>query len=77
MTGHQDDGSPRWPKRLRGGVRIVALLPARTDVKAFHDYLYKKENVRIEFLRGRLKYELGGVPLNSAPFPSMLVFFNC
>ena len=30
---------------------IVMLLPASTHTKYFHDYLYKKPNVNIEFLR--------------------------
>ena len=30
---------------------IVILIPASTHTKYFHDYLYKKENVEIEFLR--------------------------
>lgn len=40
----------------------------------FHDYIYKK--ARIEFIRGRLKFERVGVPMLSAPFHSMLVLFN-
>ena len=50
---------------------IVALLPARTDTAWFHDHINKKSDV--EFLRGRVKFELGGVALQSAPFPSMIV----
>ena len=75
--GCRRSGLRRWQKRRRGGVRIVALLPARTDTKAFHDHIYKKQNVRIEFIRGRLKFEVNGIAGQSAPFPSMLVFFNC
>lgn len=52
---------------------IVLLIPARTDTAAFHDYLYQKDNVEIEFIRGRLKYGGGE---NNAPFPSMLAIFN-
>lgn len=53
---------------------IVMLIPARTDTTYFHDYIYNK--ARIEFLRGRLKFEQDGKALNSAPFPSMLVFWE-
>lgn len=53
---------------------IVMLIPARTDTAYFHDHIYNK--ARIEFIRGRLKFERGGVPMLSAPFPSMLVYFN-
>lgn len=38
---------------------IVLLIPARTDTAYFHDYIYHK--AQIEFLRGRLKFERGGV----------------
>ena len=40
--------------------KIVMLIPARTDTKYFHEYIYKKPNVKVEFLKGRLKFELGG-----------------
>lgn len=33
---------------------IVMLIPARTDTKYFHEYIYKKENVEIEFIKWRL-----------------------
>lgn len=36
----------------------VMLLPARTDTKAFHEYIYNKAEIR--FLRGRLKFIGGG-----------------
>ena len=60
----------KWVKKIseQGG---VALLPARTDTKWFHNYIYKKADVR--FIKGRLKF---GGSKNSAPFPSMLVIFN-
>lgn len=50
---------------------VVMLIPARTDTAYFHDYIYKKSEVR--FIRGRLKF---GDAKNSAPFPSMVVVFN-
>lgn len=55
---------------------ITLLIPARTDTSYFHDYIYMKPNVRIEFLRGRIKFEQDGMARQSAPFPSMLVYFN-
>lgn len=53
------------------GTFIVMLLPARTDTKWFHDYIYKKHD--IEFIKGRLKFNDGK---NSAPFPSMIVIMK-
>lgn len=47
------------------------LIPARTDTKAFHEWIYGKAEVR--FVRGRLKF---GGSKNSAPFPSMVVIFR-
>ena len=38
--------------------KVVMIIPARTDTAYFHDYIYKK--ARITFIRGRLKFELGG-----------------
>lgn len=39
--------------------KVVMLIPARTDTAYFHDYIYGK--ARITFLRGRLKFEVGGL----------------
>ena len=50
---------------------VVMLIPARTDTKWFHEYIYNKAEVR--FVKGRLKF---GNSKNSAPFPSMVVVFN-
>lgn len=50
---------------------IVMLLPARTDTKWFHDYIYGKAEIR--FIKGRLKF---GNSKNSAPFPSMVVIYR-
>lgn len=54
-----------------GGATVVMLLPARTDTRWFHDWIYGKAEIR--FLRGRLKF---GGSKNSAPFPSMVVVFR-
>lgn len=49
----------------------VMLIPARTDTKYFHEYIYNHAEVR--FIRGRLKFGDGN---GSAPFPSMIVVFG-
>ena len=62
-----------WVKKAseaRGGV-VVCLLPARTDTRYFHQYIYKQSEIR--FIKGRLKF---GDSKNSAPFPSMVVIFK-
>lgn len=50
---------------------IIALIPARTDTRYFHEYIYNKAR-EVRFVRGRLKF---GNSKNSAPFPSMVVVF--
>ncbi len=56
---------------MTGDALVVMLLPARTDTRWFHDYIYDKAQIR--FVRGRLKF---GDSKNSAPFPSMIVVFR-
>lgn len=51
----------------------VMLIPARTDTRYFHDYIYQKLNVEIRFIKGRIKF---GDSKHSAPFPSMVVIFK-
>lgn len=69
-------GIGQWVRRALfasvSGSTVVMLLSARTDTKWFHDYIYKRNNVEIRFIRGRLKF---GGSKNSAPFPSMVVVF--
>lgn len=49
----------------------VMLLPARTDTRWFHEYIYHKAEVK--FIKGRLKF---GDQSQPAPFPSMVVIFR-
>ena len=63
----------KWVKKayeesLKPDTKIVMLLPARTDTRWFHDYIYHKS--KITFVKGRLKF---GDGKNPAPFPSMVV----
>jgi phage N-6-adenine-methyltransferase len=60
----------KWVAKIsqEGG---VALLPARTDTRWFHDHIYNKAEIR--FIKGRLKF---GGSKNSAPFPSMICVFE-
>lgn len=53
------------------GATVVMLLPARTDTKWFHEYIYNKAEIR--FIKGRLKF---GNSKTAAPFPSMVVIFD-
>lgn len=66
-----------WVKRCAELARhtkvVVMLIPARTDTRWFHEYIYKKQDVEIRFIKGRLKFSNSK---NSAPFPSMIVVFR-
>lgn len=57
------------------GTFIVLLIPARTDTKYFHSYIYGKAEIR--FIQGRIYFEdESGETKWSAPFPSMLVIYR-
>lgn len=68
---------PKWVKKCleetySGRCRCaVMLLPARTDTKWFHNYIYHRAEVRL--VKGRLKFRGQKQP---APFPSMVVIFR-
>ena len=58
--------------------KVVMLIPARTDTTYFHEYIYKKAEIR--FIRGRVKFikpdtSTDEKDFTSAPFPSMVVVF--
>jgi len=77
----------KWVKKCfeesQNGVLCVMLIPARTDTKYFHDYIYNK--AEIKFLKGRLKFinrnlssyrDDGNFKISPAPFPSMIVVWK-
>lgn len=49
----------------------VMLIPARTDTKAWHNFIFG--NAEVRFLKGRLKFN---GHKNSAPFPCAVVIFR-
>ncbi len=65
-----------WIRKAResasAGATVVALLPARTDTKWFHEFIYYS-NAEIRFLKGRLKF---GRSTENAPFPNMVVIWR-
>lgn len=67
---------PKWIEKCykesqKPNTTVVMLIPARTDTRAFHSYIYHKAEIR--FIKGRLKFGDGA---NSAPFPSMVVIMR-
>ena len=63
-----------YQEAQKPGTKVVMLIPARTDTRYFHDFIYRKAS-EIRFIKGRLKFENDGVAGQSAPFPSMIVVF--
>jgi len=57
----------------KSNTRVVALIPARTDTKYWHNYCMKATEIR--FVKGRLKFGQGNTK-NSAPFPSAVIVFS-
>lgn len=53
--------------------KVIWLLPARVDTRWFHSMAEKHQMI---LLKGRLKFELKGQQVATAPFPSMLLFMN-
>lgn len=74
-------GIIKWVKKgyeesQKPNTTVVMLIPARTDTKYFHDYIFGKAT-HIEFIRGRLKFEdENGVAGDSAPFPCAVIEFK-
>lgn len=81
--GHVVFCNPPYGKEIANWVRysyeqsqkpnttVVMLIPARTDTRYFHDYIYGKTEIR--FIKGRLKF---GDATTGAPFPSMVVIYR-
>jgi site-specific DNA-methyltransferase (adenine-specific) len=87
-------GTSLWVRKMtieaEKGALVVALLPARTDTKWFHQSIYPYYNnkltkitTEIHFLKGRIQFEINNKPVLDtkgramrAPFPSMLVTFK-
>ncbi len=54
---------------------VVCLIPARTDTRWWWDNVVQSA-AEVSFIRGRLKFSIGGVEQGTAPFPSALVRFG-
>ncbi len=79
-------GTIDWVKKaydsvfVQGTAELVTLLlPARTDTKWYHTYIWDDEigwfrpGVIVDFLPGRVKFLVDGQTKDPAPFPSMVV----
>jgi phage N-6-adenine-methyltransferase len=54
--------------------KVVMLIPSRTDTIYWHEYIFGKAK-EIDFIRGRLKFEVDGVANQPAPFPSAIITY--
>lgn len=50
-----------WVKKayhesMKADTTVIALLPARTDTRFFHDWIYNKPGVKTTFIKGRLTF---------------------
>lgn len=68
--------SKLWIKKAyeesKRGAIVVMLLPARTDTKVWHEYIFTYA-ASIIFVKGRLKFNGSK---NCAPFPSAVIVFD-
>lgn len=76
--------------RNNGGCTVVLLIPARTDTRWWHQYIWNTRpgyyhgpyqgdpRVEIRFIKGRVKFidGSGASKSNSAPFPSAIIVFR-
>ena len=60
-----------YEESLKPNTTVVLLVPARTDVGWFHEYVFGKADVRL--VRGRLRFGGSG---ENAPFPSMVCVYG-
>lgn len=66
----------KWVEKCyREGIKdntlVVMLIPSRTETRYFHNFIYKRSEIR--FVKKRIKFS-GAV--HNAPFPSMIVIFR-
>ena len=59
-----------YRESLKGAV-VVCLIPARTDTKYWHNFIFPYAEIR--FIKVRLKF---GGSKNAAPFPSAIVIYK-
>jgi len=76
---------PNWVHKAYNSVKwfhteiVAALLPAWTDRKWFHDYIYSRfyrNKAEIIFLPYRVKFLLNGKEGKSPPFGSMIIVWS-
>ena len=62
-----------YKESLKGAI-VVCLIPARTDTKYWHNFIFKYAK-QILFIKGRISF-INGNKKAPAPFPSAIIEFN-
>ena len=70
-SGQEDWIEKCYRESRENGITAVMLIPARTDTKAQHDFIFPNAKY-ICFVKGRLKFN----QKDAAPFPSEVVVFT-
>ena len=66
-----------YEESRKPGTVVVMLIPARTDTKYFHEYIFHGKADEVRFLRGRLKFtDEDGNEKDAAPFPSAVIVWR-
>lgn len=69
---------PKWIEKAYNeslkGATVVCLIPARTDTRYWHNYIFPHAEVR--FIKGRVKFGGNQKGSGAAPFPSAIVIFR-
>lgn len=68
---HMREWARKCYEASRHGATVVLLAHARTDTRWFHEWVYRKAELR--FVKGRLKF---GDGRQSAPFPSLVAVYR-
>lgn len=76
----REGGQAKWIEKCykeakEHDITVVALLPARTDTRVFHNFVIGKAEIR--FIKGRVKFEdENRKAKDAAPFPSMIAVYH-
>lgn len=74
--GQKDAFIAKASRMAAAGVTTVCILPVKTDTASWHEYIWRKPAVQIEYLRGRPRFYLGFIPSgNSGWSPIAVVIF--
>ena len=66
-----------YTEHVKHNVSGLMLCFAKTDTKAFHQYVFSKDSVSVLFIQGRVHYYDKGIrSKNPSPYASCFIFFR-